>query len=97
MSIITCGNDVFRWKKQEVRRAVANPKKYMVGCTRCARVCPDDPITFPTDAKTFLRRVVIVHKIFPAVTEELDARLCKFPNHVIDSTKEGVTEDVDTP
>jgi NAD-dependent dihydropyrimidine dehydrogenase PreA subunit len=89
LCILTCGNDVFRWVKSEDKPKIANPKKCMVGCTTCARVCPEDALTFPSDPKVFVRSVVTRHKIFPVVREELETRLQKFPSHVVHVSQVG--------
>jgi NAD-dependent dihydropyrimidine dehydrogenase PreA subunit len=83
LCVLTCSNDVFRWVRSEGRPKVANPKKCMVGCTTCARVCPKDALTFPSDPKVFVRSVVTKYKIFPTVRKELEARLSKFPDHAV--------------
>lgn len=83
LCILTCGNDVFRWIKAEEIPKVSNPMKCVVGCTTCSRVCPEDAISFPSDPKIFVRNVITHYKIFPKVKEELNARLQKFPDHLI--------------
>ncbi|EQD27648.1 4Fe-4S ferredoxin iron-sulfur binding domain protein [mine drainage metagenome] len=89
MCLLTCGNDVFRWKRSEHRPLVTNPGKCVVGCTTCARVCAQDALTFPSDPKVFVRGVVTKFKVLPAVKRDLEARLRKFPDHVVRATGDG--------
>jgi len=83
--VLTCGNDVFRWSRRAKRPVVANPGKCMVGCTTCARVCPSDALTFPSDPRVFVHDVVIKYKLLPTAKRELEGRLQKFPDHVVRS------------
>lgn len=89
---LTCGNNVFGWVRSEGKPRVANPKKCVVGCTTCARVCPEDAITFPSDPKDFVRKVVIRYKIFPTVKKELEVRLSTFPDHAVHQQTASVRE-----
>ena len=41
-----CSNEVFESGETAVR--VANPFNCVVGCNRCARVCPNEALSFPT-------------------------------------------------
>lgn len=87
LCLLTCGNDVFRWEAATVRPVVANPKKCVVGCTTCARVCPEDALTFPSDPRVYVRGVITKLKILPVVKRDLEARLQKFPDHVVGSPR----------
>ncbi len=83
LCLLSCGNAVFKWDASDNRPIVAAEKNCVVGCTTCAKVCPEDAITFPSDPKTFVRKVMIQHKVFPAIRRELDERLSKFPDHEV--------------
>ena len=86
MCLLSCGNAVFKWDGSRNRPIVSAEKNCMVGCTTCAKVCPEDAITFPSDPKKFVRQVMIQHKVFPAVRKELDERLTKFPDHALSNS-----------
>jgi len=60
---------------------VANPGSCVMGCTTCAKLCPEDAISFPDDPKNFLKQVIIKEKVFFAVKKELKDRLDKYPDH----------------
>lgn len=83
LCLLSCGNGVFQWDRSADRPVVFAEKNCMVGCTTCAKVCPEDAITFPSDAKRFVRQVMIQRKVFPAIRKELDERLSKFPDHAL--------------
>ncbi len=83
MCILTCGNDVFRWSRTENRPLMQNPGKCVLGCTTCGKLCPEDAIEFPGDPKQFIRSVILKYKVFPAVKQELNERIEKFPDHSV--------------
>ncbi len=81
LCLLSCGNDVFRWSDQKGVPVVANPGSCVMGCTTCAKLCPEDAISFPDDPKNFLKQVIIKEKVFFAVKKELKDRLDKYPDH----------------
>ncbi|MDP8024021.1 MAG: ferredoxin family protein [Conexivisphaerales archaeon] len=83
MCLLTCGNNVFKWGLNRNIPVVANPDNCVLGCTTCAKLCPEDAITFQDDPKKFLRKIILENKIFPQVKKELDKRLEKYPDHVV--------------
>ncbi|GGP19991.1 hypothetical protein GCM10007981_06060 [Thermocladium modestius] len=84
LCILTCGNDVFRWTNKGVP-LVANPGSCVLGCTTCAKLCPEDAISFPSDPRRFLQGIIVKEKIFPTVKKELAERLIKYPDHRVQS------------
>lgn len=91
LCLLSCGNAVFGFSKSQGKYVVANGGNCVVGCTTCGKVCPEKAISFPEDATKFVKSVIVKYKIFPTVKKELDARLEKFPDHVVstESKKEG--------
>ncbi|MFP3287005.1 MAG: ferredoxin family protein [Acidilobus sp.] len=87
LCLLTCGSDVFRWDPEGGLPVVANPGNCVLGCTTCARLCPEGAITFPDDPKRFVRSVIIKEKAFPTVREELKERLSKYPDHRVSAGK----------
>ncbi|MGC8617920.1 MAG: 4Fe-4S dicluster domain-containing protein [Thermoplasmata archaeon] len=87
LCILTCGNSVFRWNDKENRPLVSAEQNCVLGCTTCGKVCPEKAISFPEDPKGFMRKLVIKYKIYPLVKQELEQRLEKFPDHVVESRK----------
>jgi len=81
LCLLTCGNDVFRWSREKNLPVVANPGSCVMGCTTCAKLCPEDAISFPDDPKKFLKSVVMKEKVFFTVKKELRDRLDKYPDH----------------
>ncbi len=70
---------------------VANPGNCVLGCTTCAKLCPEDAITFPDDPKKFIRSIIIKEKVYPTVKRELGERLNKYPDHKV-SIEKGITK-----
>ena len=68
---------------------VANPGNCVLGCTTCAKLCPEDAITFPDDPKKFIHSIII--KVYPTVKRELGERLNKYPDHKV-SIEKGITK-----
>lgn len=89
LCLLSCGNAVFGFSKSQQKYLVANGGNCVVGCTTCGKVCPEEAISFPADSTKFVKAQVVKYKIFPTVKKELQARLDKFPDHVISSKKEG--------
>ena len=83
LCLLSCGSGVFAWVKAENKYIVANPGNCAVGCTTCGRVCPETAITFPEAPEKFVKRAMSKYKVLPTVKKELQARLEKFPDHVI--------------
>ncbi|MCL4333433.1 MAG: ferredoxin family protein [Candidatus Thermoplasmatota archaeon] len=86
--VLTCGNSVFKWNVGAHRPVVANPQNCVLGCTTCGKLCPENAISFPCDPKTFIRAATIKYKVFPAVKQELEGRLSKFPDHDVNEGSE---------
>lgn len=80
LCLLSCGNDVFRWTDKNLP-VVANPGNCVMGCTTCAKVCPENTIAFPEDPRLFIRNVIIKEKVFFTVKRELKDRLEKYPDH----------------
>ncbi len=90
LCLLSCGNAVFGWSKSQEKYVVANKGNCVVGCTTCGKVCPEKAITFQDEPTKFVKDAIVKYKIFPTVKKELEARLQKFPDHVIHSKeKEG--------
>jgi len=70
---------------------VANPGNCVLGCTTCAKLCPEDAITFPDDPKKFIHSIIIKEKVYPTVKRELGERLNKYPDHKV-SIEKGITK-----
>jgi|YelNatPaOPRAMG01_1025707.scaffolds.fasta_scaffold15639_3 NAD-dependent dihydropyrimidine dehydrogenase PreA subunit len=87
LCLLSCGNAVFGWSKSKEKFIVANGGNCVVGCTTCGKVCPENAISFPAEPTKFVKAAVVKYKIFPAVKKELQARLEKFPDHVVNSDK----------
>jgi len=85
LCLLTCGNNVFKWSHAENRPVVALKENCVLGCTTCGKLCPENAITFPEDPKAFIKNLVIKYKIYPEVKRELNQRLEKFPDHVVES------------
>jgi NAD-dependent dihydropyrimidine dehydrogenase PreA subunit len=88
LCVLTCSNSVFKWNVDEKRPITANPQNCVLGCTTCGKVCPEEAITFPDNPSVFIRNVVVKYKVYPKVKEDLEARLAKFPDHVVNSKGE---------
>ncbi|BBE42432.1 Ferredoxin [Conexivisphaera calida] len=84
MCLLTCGNGVFKWSLSENAPIVADPGSCVLGCTTCGKLCPEDAITFPGDPREFIGKIVRENRIFPAVRMELDERLKRHPDHVVE-------------
>jgi hypothetical protein len=80
---------VFRWYPEGNLPIVANPGNCVLGCTTCAKLCPEDAITFPDDPKKFIHSIII--KVYPTVKRELGERLNKYPDHKV-SIEKGITK-----
>ena len=91
LCLLTCGNDVFRWYPEGNLPIVANPGNCVLGCTTCAKLCPEDAITFPDDPKKFIHSIIIKEKVYPTVKRELGERLNKYPDHKV-SIEKGITK-----
>jgi len=85
LCLLTCGNNVFEWSTEKNVPTVANPGNCVIGCTTCAKLCPTSAITFPDDPKKFVRKIIFENKIYPQVRKELEERLKKYPDHIVDS------------
>jgi NAD-dependent dihydropyrimidine dehydrogenase PreA subunit len=85
LCLASCGNGVFGYSKSQKTYFVANGDACVVGCTTCGKVCPEVAILFPSDPEKFVKDAVRKHRIFPEVTKELEARLEKYPDHVVKS------------
>lgn len=66
---------------------VANPGNCVLGCTTCAKLCPEGAITFPDDPKKLIRSIIIKEKVYPTVKRELRERLNKYPDHKVSIEK----------
>ncbi len=42
-----CPSNVFAWDEGRARTIVVGPFSCTVGCSNCARICPNHAITFP--------------------------------------------------
>jgi len=83
MCLLACGNKVFLWYEKEKKFIVGNPSNCVLGCTTCAKLCPEDAISFPDDPKKFITKLLVKYKIYPKVKEELNKRLEKYPEHKV--------------
>ncbi|MGC8861055.1 MAG: 4Fe-4S dicluster domain-containing protein [Thermoplasmata archaeon] len=81
MCLLACGNKVFLYSENENKFIVGNPYNCVLGCTTCAKICPEDAISFPDDPKKFVLSLLMKYKIYPKVREELNERLQKYPDH----------------
>jgi len=43
-----CHNDVYGWDEENNHPIVVNPHNCVVGCSACAKLCPQGAISFPS-------------------------------------------------
>ncbi len=82
---LTCGNNVFVWSVDKNLPLVANPGNCVLGCTTCGKICPENAIAFPDYPKNFIGKIIRENKIFTEVRKELDERLNKFPDYIVEN------------
>jgi NAD-dependent dihydropyrimidine dehydrogenase PreA subunit len=85
LCLASCGNGVFGFSRSKENYFVAHGETCVVGCTTCGTVCPESAISFPEDSAKFVKAAVKKHKIFTEVKKELEARLAKYPDHIVHS------------
>jgi NAD-dependent dihydropyrimidine dehydrogenase PreA subunit len=83
LCFVSCGANVFGWSKSKEKFIVVNGENCAVGCVSCGRFCPENAISFPEEQTKFTKVAITKYKIFPTVKKELQARLEKFPDHVV--------------
>ncbi|MCL5680935.1 MAG: ferredoxin family protein [Candidatus Thermoplasmatota archaeon] len=86
MCLLTCGNNVFSWNDDRKKPLVVNPKNCVIGCTSCGKLCPENAIDFPGDPKSYVTDIIKNHKLFLGIRKEMDARLSKFPDHILNGS-----------
>ncbi len=84
--LLSCGSGVFAFVAKDGTYRVQSPQSCVIGCTTCQRLCPEDAISFPANAKSVVKNLIIKYKIFPEVKNELQERLSKFPDHIVDAS-----------
>lgn len=51
-----CKNGVFEWDEEKNQPMVKNPTNCVINCVACAKLCPQEAISFPSKAE--IERIV---------------------------------------
>jgi len=43
-----CGNNVYEWDDENNHPVVRNPNNCVINCVACAKICPQEAISFPS-------------------------------------------------
>jgi NAD-dependent dihydropyrimidine dehydrogenase PreA subunit len=93
MCLLACGNSVFVWSENDGKFKVENKSNCVLGCTTCAKLCPEEAISFQDEPKKFITKLLMKYKIYPKVKEELNKRLEKYPDHKVNLVNVNVNDE----
>lgn len=93
MCLLACGNSVFVWSENDGKFKVENKSNCVLGCTTCAKLCPEEAISFQDEPKKFITKLLMKYKIYPKVKEELNKRLEKYPDHKVNLVNVNVDDE----
>ncbi|MFC1754957.1 ferredoxin family protein [Thermoproteota archaeon] len=79
LCVTTCGRGIYKFDFRTNKSKVVHPNNCMVGCHKCANLCPIKAISFAKNDKTREKahEIVQTNQVLPKVKKEMASRKYK--------------------